>query len=55
MPAGEYSLLTRESRGVQAPAETCDRNRKFEQQLELAGPSMASMVKQLKKTLKEHC
>jgi len=39
----------------QAPAETCDRNRKFEKQLELAGPSMASMVKQLKQTLSEHC
>ena len=32
---------------LQAPAEACARNEKFERQLELAGPSMSSMVNQV--------
>eukprot|EP00286_Rhodomonas_abbreviata_P019356 CAMPEP_0181297638 /NCGR_PEP_ID=MMETSP1101-20121128/5348_1 /TAXON_ID=46948 /ORGANISM="Rhodomonas abbreviata, Strain Caron Lab Isolate" /LENGTH=45 /DNA_ID= /DNA_START= /DNA_END= /DNA_ORIENTATION= len=41
--------------GDKAPAETCARNEKFERQLELAGPSMQSMVSQLKATIAAHC
>jgi len=33
---------------LNAPAEACARNEKFEKQLELAGPSMSSMVSQVR-------
>ncbi len=40
---------------AQAPAETCANNEKFAAQLKLAGPSMASMLSQLEKTIADHC